>query len=150
MAIFQANGLSVKFFLQKDLPENVTAELSEVIVVSGNIYSLRFCLHMQALGGRVETKIPICGYILIQPGTVEAERLRYCWFSKDRPDRHFVPYTFVDACKTAGMLLEQIFVEECIPITMHIHPSINGNARDALAHRIKVSSLLALEWTHPL
>jgi hypothetical protein len=80
------------------------------------------------------------GYILVQPSTPEEERLRICWTSADRPERHFVPFTYVDACKIAGMLLKQIFVYEGEPIKMHIHPSIaNVNARTALSQRIMVS-----------
>ncbi|KAG6850837.1 hypothetical protein H0H93_008140, partial [Arthromyces matolae] len=121
--IFQdSNGLAVKFFLQKDLPDAIQAELCETIT---------------ALGGRVEAKVPRQGYILVQPGTNEGERLRVCWNSAERPERHFVPYTYVEACKIAGMLLKQIFVENGAPILMHIHPSIaNVNAQAALGQRI--------------
>ncbi|KAF9015313.1 hypothetical protein BDQ17DRAFT_1269058 [Cyathus striatus] len=123
MPIFQdSTGLSVKFFIQKDIPQEVQAELCETIT---------------SLGGRVEAKVPRQGYILVQPGTPEEERLRLCWTSNERPDRHFVPYTYVEACKIAGMLLKQIFVEDGTPISMHIHPSIaNINARSALSSRI--------------
>ncbi|KAK7064384.1 hypothetical protein R3P38DRAFT_3383000 [Favolaschia claudopus] len=121
--IFQdANGFSIKFFIQKNLPEEVQAELCETVT---------------ALGGRVETKVPRQGYILVQNGTAEESRLRLCWTSAERPDRYFVPYTYVEACKIAGMLLKQIFIENGAPITMHIHPSIaNPNARSALSQRI--------------
>jgi hypothetical protein len=89
--------------------------------------------------------VPRQGYILVQPGTAEEERLRLCWTSTDRPERHFVPYTYVEACKIAGMLLKQIFVHEGLPIKMHIHPSIaNVNARTALSHRIMVSTITCL------
>ncbi|KAJ7783578.1 hypothetical protein DFH07DRAFT_788292 [Mycena maculata] len=123
MPIFQdANGFAVKFFIQKDLPEDVQAELCETIT---------------SLGGRVETKVPRQGYILVQSGTNEEERLRLCWTSAERPERFFVPYTYVEACKIAGMLLKQIFVEDGAPIPMHIHQSIaNVNARSALSQRI--------------
>lgn len=84
--------------------------------------------------------MPRQGYVLTHPGTPEEERLRLCWISLDRPERHFVPYTYVEACKIAGMLLKQIFVENGVPIKMHIHPSIaNVNARAALSQRIMVS-----------
>ncbi|KAJ2928931.1 hypothetical protein H1R20_g8295, partial [Candolleomyces eurysporus] len=44
---------------------------------------------------------------------------------------------YVDACKVAGMLLRQIFIENNQPIPMFIHPSIaNPNARTALSLRI--------------
>ncbi|KAF9056321.1 hypothetical protein BJ165DRAFT_1432603 [Panaeolus papilionaceus] len=123
MPIFQdANGLAVKFFIQKDLPQQVQAELCETIT---------------SLGGRVEAKVPRQGYILIQPGTAEEERLRLCWTSSDRPERYFVPFTYVEACKIAGMLLKQIFMENGSPIPMHIDSSIaNVNARAALSSRI--------------
>ncbi|KAI9572819.1 hypothetical protein HD554DRAFT_2202662 [Boletus coccyginus] len=114
--------LAVKFFIQKDIPQETQAELCETITF---------------LGGRVESKVPRQGYVLTQPGTPEEERLRLCWISPDRPERHFVPYTYVEACKIAGMLLKQIFVENEGPIKMHIHPSIaNVNARAALSQRI--------------
>ncbi|KAJ6604464.1 hypothetical protein DFH09DRAFT_1122787 [Mycena vulgaris] len=123
MPIFQdANGFAVKFFIQKDLAQEIQAELCEVIT---------------SLGGRVETKVPRQGYILVQTGTAEEGRLRSCWNSPDRPERYFVPYTYVEACKIAGMLLKQIFVDNGTPIAMHIDPSIaNVNARNALSQRI--------------
>lgn len=94
----------------------------------------------QSLGGRVESKVPRQGFILVQPGTQEEGRLRSCWAMKERPERYFVPYTYVEACKVAGMLLKQIFIEDGAPIPMHIHPSIaNPNARTALSMRIMVS-----------
>lgn len=94
---------------------------------------------LQSLGGRVEVKVPRQGFLLVQPQTSEQERLHQCWMSMDRPDRFMVPYTYVEACKIAGMLLRQIFMENGSPIPMHIHPSIaNPNARSALASRILV------------
>ncbi|KAG0709028.1 hypothetical protein DFH29DRAFT_890225 [Suillus ampliporus] len=123
MPIFQdANGLAIKFFIQKDIAQEIQAELCEVVA---------------SLGGRVEAKVPRQGYVLVQPGTAEEERLRLCWMVADRPERHFVPYTYVEACKIAGMQLKQIFVENGMPIKMHIHPSIaNINARTTLSQRI--------------
>ncbi|KAG6842531.1 hypothetical protein C0991_000057 [Blastosporella zonata] len=123
MPIFQdVNGLAIKFFVQKDLSQAIQAELCETIT---------------SLGGRVEVKVPRQGYILVQPGTQEEERLRLCWTSRDRPDRYFVPYSYVEACNIAGMLLKQIFSENGAPIGMHIHSSIaNVNARTALSDRI--------------
>jgi hypothetical protein len=124
------------------LHQEIQAELCETITVGDRLpiqYRLSHNLFYQSLGGRVEPKVPRQGYILVQPGTAEEERLRLCWTSADRPDRHFVPYTYVEACKIAGMLLKQIFVEDGVPIGMHIHPSIaNVNARSALSQRIMV------------
>ncbi|EAU92871.2 hypothetical protein CC1G_03658 [Coprinopsis cinerea okayama7 len=118
--------MPIKFFIQKDLPQDVQAELCESIT---------------SLGGRVETKVPRAGYILVNPGSQEENRLRQCWTAKDRPERYFVPYTYVEACKVAGTLLKQIFIEDGVPLQMHIHPSIaNPNARSALSLRIMVHS----------
>ncbi|PCH33547.1 hypothetical protein WOLCODRAFT_86832 [Wolfiporia cocos MD-104 SS10] len=123
MPIFQdQTGLAIKFFIQKDLPQDIQAEVCETIA---------------ALGGRVESKVPRAGYVLVQPGTAEEERLRLCWNQPDRPERFFVPYTYVNACKIHGMLLKQIFVHEGQPIRMHIDSSIaNINVRAALSARI--------------
>ncbi|KAI0361744.1 hypothetical protein OH77DRAFT_1585799 [Trametes cingulata] len=123
MPIFQdANGMAIKFFIQKDIPEEIQAEVCETIA---------------SLGGRVEPKVPRAGFVLVQPGTAEEERLRLCWSSPDRPERYFVPYTYVEACKVSGMLLKQIFIHEGQPIRMHIDSSIaNVNVRAALSARI--------------
>lgn len=41
------------------------------------------------------------------------------------------------------MLLKQIFVQDGLPMKLHIHPSIaNVNARTALSHRIMVRTYL--------
>ncbi|KAJ7630750.1 hypothetical protein FB45DRAFT_916476 [Roridomyces roridus] len=120
--IFHDGQCPIKFFLQRDLPAAIHAELCETIT---------------SLGGRVEVKVPRQGYILVQSGTSEEGRLRQCWSTPERPERFFVPYTFVEACKIAGTLLKQIFVDAGNPIPMHIHPSIaNPNARSALSQRI--------------
>ncbi|CAK5280146.1 unnamed protein product [Mycena citricolor] len=112
----------VKFFIQKDLPEDVQAHLTETI---------------QSLGGRVESKVPLHGFLLVQPGSPEGGRLYACWKSADRPERYFVPYTYVDACKVANVRLKQIFIENGEAIQMHIHASIaNLNVRSALSQRI--------------
>ena len=94
----------------------------------------------QADGGRVEGKVPRAGYILVQPGTTEAGRLQTCWQTEERPERFFVPYTWVTACKTHNLLLKQIFLSNGEPIRMHIDSSIaNINARALLSNRILVS-----------
>ncbi|KAI0374278.1 hypothetical protein BV20DRAFT_1033136 [Pilatotrama ljubarskyi] len=114
--------MAIKFFIQKDIPEEIQAEVCETIA---------------SLGGRVEPKVPRAGFVLVQPGTAEEERLRLCWSTPDRPERYFVPYTYVEACKVSGMLLKQIFIHEGQPIRMHIDSSIaNVNVRAALSARI--------------
>ncbi|TFK57334.1 hypothetical protein OE88DRAFT_1730708 [Heliocybe sulcata] len=124
--IFQdSNGIATKFFIQKDLPQQNQAELTEAI---------------SQMGGRVESKVPRAGFILTQPGSAEEERLRLCWLTPDRPERYFVPWTYVEACRVAGSMLKQIFIQNGEPIKFHIHPSIaNMNARTALAQRIQHS-----------
>ncbi|KAH9857881.1 hypothetical protein C2E23DRAFT_719290 [Lenzites betulinus] len=121
--IFQdANGLAIKFFIQRDIPDEIQAQVCETIA---------------SLGGRVDTKMPRAGFVLVQPGTSEEERLRLCWSTIERPERYFVPYTYVEACKVSGMLLKQIFIHEGQPIPMHIDSSIaNVNVRTTLSARI--------------
>ncbi|RPD63051.1 hypothetical protein L226DRAFT_549322 [Lentinus tigrinus ALCF2SS1-7] len=123
MPIFQdAHGMAIKFFIQKDIPQEIQADVCETIA---------------ALGGRVEPKVPRAGFVLVQPGTAEEERLRLCWSTPERPERYFVPYSYVEACKVSGMLLKQIFLHEGKPIRMHIDSSIaNVNVRATLATRI--------------
>ncbi|KAI0639298.1 hypothetical protein C8Q77DRAFT_1046095 [Trametes polyzona] len=114
--------MAIKFFIQKDIPDEIQAEVCETIA---------------ALGGRVEPKVPRAGFVLVQPGTAEEERLRLCWSTPERPERYFVPYTYVEACKVSGMLLKQIFIHDGQPIRMHIDSSIaNVNVRAALSARI--------------
>ena len=147
--------MAVKFFIQKDIPQEVQTEVCETIAVRVLLppFFARTLTRMnraspahsrpKALGGRVESKVPRAGFILVQSGTPEEERLRLCWTAPDRPERYFVPYTYVEACKISGMLLKQIFTHEGQPIRMHIDSSIaNVNVRAALSTRIMVSSRL--------
>lgn len=86
------------------------------------------------------TTIPRNGFILVAPGTLEEDRLRQCWASSSRPGRFFVPYTYVDACKAARVLLHQIFVKPSgDPIPMHIHDSItHPDVRSTVISQIQV------------
>ncbi|KAH9167870.1 hypothetical protein EDB89DRAFT_2074498 [Lactarius sanguifluus] len=104
--VFQdSNGMVVKFFIQKDLPTELQAELCETIT---------------ALGGSVEAKVP-------RQGFPRSAREALC------------SYYFLEACKIAGMLLKQIFVENGEAVKFHIDSSIaNINARAALSARIMV------------
>ncbi len=98
----------------------------------------------QAEGGRVETKVPIKGYVLIQPDTPEAARLRETWDLIDRPERHFVAFTWVGSCREAGRILRPIFVDQNgEPIRICIHNSIaNYNSRETIARHILVCILV--------
>lgn len=110
-------------------------------------FSDAYYYNPKILGGRVETKIPRDGFILISPGSSEEDRLRLCWTNPERLGRFFVPYTFVEACKMAGKFLKQIFVENGNPMAMHIHSSIaNINARTTLSERIAVSRKHSPKW----
>lgn len=117
----------LKFFLQKDIPEDVKATLAATIA---------------SLGGQIVPKVPIEGYILTQSDTEEEARLKNCWLVDNRPERYFVPYTYVDACRMAQSRIPQIFIQNSKPMRLHIHPSIASvNARQALATRITVRFL---------
>lgn len=87
----------------------------------------------------METKVPREGFVLVDSGTPEDLRLRLCWNSPERPKRYFVPYSYVEACKSEGMFLKQIFSEGGEPIKFHISSTIASvNARSALSSRIIV------------
>ena len=115
--------------------------MTESIHASASLSAILAFTSRQAEGGRVETKVPIKGYVLIQPDTTEALRLREHWSSNDRPERHFVPFTWVDACREAGRVLRPIFSDTFgDPLKIHVHPSIaNLEFRDALARQILAS-----------
>ncbi|GJJ09500.1 hypothetical protein Clacol_003723 [Clathrus columnatus] len=85
----------IKFFIQKNLEEIVQLERN----IIGN-------------GGHVQSKIPLRGFVLIEPGSPEAIRLLNCWMSPQNPRRYFVPHTFVQECMTAGKVLPQVFRKE--------------------------------------
>ncbi|VDB99720.1 unnamed protein product [Peniophora sp. CBMAI 1063] len=120
--LFQDNtGQQVKFFIQRDVPEYA-----------------RLCEEITALGGRVEDKIPRAGFVLINPGTEEANRLRDCWNKPDeRPERFFVPFTYIQACRAEGRLLRQIFLVAHRPLKFFVHPDIaNVHTRDIIRSQI--------------
>lgn len=85
--------------------------------------------------------------MLIKPGTSEGYRLKSCWSAADRPERFFVPYTFVEICESRRMLLKQIFIHENRPMGIHIHPSIaNVTVRGNIAATIMVRGLRSISW----
>lgn len=90
----------------------------------------------------MEDKVPRAGYVLINPDTPEAHRLRTCWLTVDRPERFIVPYTFVEICESEGVLLKQIFAYEGRPMGIHIHRSIaNVIVRGNIASIISVRNI---------
>ncbi|KAH8120088.1 hypothetical protein DFH11DRAFT_32037 [Phellopilus nigrolimitatus] len=122
--IFNDGEQPVKFFVQRDLPEDVLKPLEGTI---------------EEEGGRLEERVPIRGYIVIQPGTAEAERLCATWQVEERPHRYFVPYTWVEACKQKGRLIRQIFVDNAFPVKIHIHKTIaNVKIREEVADTISI------------
>lgn len=137
-----SDGNSIKFFIQRDFNDELKNELREKIQVSFRPLSDELQLTFpKAEGGRVEDKIPIKGYMLGDLGTSEADRLKSLWTNKaDRPERFLVPFKWVDACRTAGRLLIQLFREDNDAINIHIHESIaNPVYRQDLHDRIVVS-----------
>ncbi|KZV71277.1 hypothetical protein PENSPDRAFT_650757 [Peniophora sp. CONT] len=120
--LFQDNtGQQVKFFIQRDVPDYA-----------------RICADITALGGRVEDKIPRSGFVLIAPGSEEGNRLIECWNKpEERPDRFFVPFTYVQACRAEGRLLRQIFLVAHRRLKFYIHPDIaNVHTRDIIRSQI--------------
>ncbi|KAK7058823.1 hypothetical protein VNI00_001447 [Paramarasmius palmivorus] len=122
--LFQdAAGNSVKFHIQGAIPPDVQAQLRQSIM---------------ALGGQIETAVPDQGIVLVEPEATEQERLV---IHQTRPDLrlHVVPYTYIDACRMAGVIFKRIFVETEaeLPMPMHIHDSIaNPKFREELSERI--------------
>jgi hypothetical protein len=97
-------------------------------------------LFYQELGGLITLKVPRAGFVLLDPGSAEATRLQECWRSEERLDRHFVPYTFVDACQASKAVIPQIFLKGSKPVCFHIHSSISRSAlRETISQRIAVS-----------
>ncbi|KAI5121324.1 hypothetical protein M0805_003791 [Coniferiporia weirii] len=120
--IFLVDGQPVKFFIQKDLPDDLRGSLEETIKFEG---------------GTVEAKVPIRGYVIILPGTPEADRLSATWQVEGRPYRYIVPYTWINACRKRGRILSQVFVENCHPVKFYLHKSIaNLKTREDLAETI--------------
>lgn len=128
---------------------DIQAALTEAIQVAtispaSQCRNIKFTTQ-QVEDGRIEPKMPIKGYVLVKPDTREAVRLYTCWAAPHRPERHFVPYTWVDACREAGMILRPIFVQNGQPVKMHIHSSIaNLNSRETIAKRVLVGPLHCL------
>ncbi|KAF8576551.1 hypothetical protein K439DRAFT_1366926 [Ramaria rubella] len=106
------DGRQIKFFIQKDLEVKTINVLNNQIAVNG---------------GSVEAKVPIQGFILIEPKSPEGLRLMDCWDTPERPLRYFVPYTFVAACLQANKLLPQVFRKDGVTLRMHIHSSVSDD-----------------------
>ena len=96
-------------------------------------------------------KVPIRGYIVIQPDTEEAERLQLEWRDPERPQRYFVPCSWVQACREHGRLLAQIFVKDAYPVGIYIHKTIaNVVVRKELADKISVRTIYLVPETTSL
>ncbi|KAF8475443.1 hypothetical protein JB92DRAFT_3051431 [Gautieria morchelliformis] len=103
----------IKFFIQKDLGAETIETLHRQIIANG---------------GRIETKVPIQGFVLIDPRSTEGTRLRECWATFERPLRNFVPYTFVAACLEAHKLIPQVLRKNGVALKFHIHPCITNES----------------------
>ncbi|KAF8529674.1 hypothetical protein BU17DRAFT_8045, partial [Hysterangium stoloniferum] len=115
--IFQVDDHAIKFFIQKDLDEKVIEQLQK---------------NIKRHGGRIEAKVPLQGFLLINPDTEEGQRLIDCWDTPDRPKRNLVPPTFVDACLDAGKLIPQVFRRDGVSLRINIHSCITGSLIDHL------------------
>ncbi|KAL5495489.1 DLD2 [Sanghuangporus weigelae] len=122
--IFESDGHPVKFFLQKDIPDFERVTLGNSI---------------RNNGGLLVEKVPIRGYVVISPGTPEADRLEAEWRVEDRPHRYFVPCSWIQACLECGSLIPQVFIKDKYPVRIHIHRSIaNVVSRQELADKISL------------
>ncbi|KAF9270375.1 hypothetical protein L218DRAFT_31043 [Marasmius fiardii PR-910] len=118
-------GNPIKFYIQEDISQEVKAHLLQTIPVLGG----------EVVGGTIP---PSGSIVLIELGKPDAERLLG---ERTRPDLrlHVVPYTYIEACRSAGALLKQIFVEEpgSQPMAIHLHESLaNPKFRDEMCLRI--------------
>ncbi|KAG7099369.1 hypothetical protein E1B28_001225 [Marasmius oreades] len=118
-------GKPIKFYIQEDLSQQNKTHLLQTIPALGG----------EVVGGTIP---PSGSIVLIELGKPDAERLLR---EHTRPDLrlHVVPYTYVEACRSAGGLLKQIFVEEpgSQPMAIHLHESLaNLKFRDEMSLRI--------------
>ncbi|EJD04188.1 uncharacterized protein FOMMEDRAFT_82819, partial [Fomitiporia mediterranea MF3/22] len=114
----------IKFFLQKDIPYDERIALEAAVRTEGGI---------------IAEKVPIRGYVIVLPGTAEAERLQTEWRDEARPHRFFVATSWVQACKETRRLIPQVFTRDGYPIKIHVHKSIsNVPTRNALFEKISL------------
>lgn len=66
----------------------------------------RFPPPAQAHGGSVINKVPLRGYVIIDPESTGGKALLEDWVWGDGTDRHFVSPSFVENCIDAGKLLQ--------------------------------------------
>ncbi|KAJ3817936.1 hypothetical protein F5880DRAFT_1315823 [Lentinula raphanica] len=85
------------------------------------------------LGGSIDENVPEKGYVLADLHNPQSQQI----FQLFTPERWVVPLTFVEACKTAGAYIKPIFLEEGVPMPIHVHESIaNIKFREALYEKI--------------
>ncbi|KAJ3750197.1 hypothetical protein DFH05DRAFT_1385556, partial [Lentinula detonsa] len=85
------------------------------------------------LGGEIDANVPDKGYVLADLHNPQSQQI----FQLFTPQRWVVPLTFVEACKAAGAYIKPIFLEEGVPMPIHVHESIaNLKFREALYEKI--------------
>ncbi|KAJ4486322.1 hypothetical protein J3R30DRAFT_3697829 [Lentinula aciculospora] len=85
------------------------------------------------LGGTIDANVPDKGYVLADLHNPESQRI----FQLFSPERWVVPLTFVEACKTAGVHIKPVFLEDGMPMPIHVHESLaNLKFREALYEKI--------------
>ncbi|KAF9068062.1 hypothetical protein BDP27DRAFT_1383750 [Rhodocollybia butyracea] len=115
------SGIGVHFFIQPELIAEIQDALRQSIT---------------ELGGEIDAEISDNGHILTDLSNQDTPRL----FQLFGPQR-VVPFTYVEACKAAGIHLQPIFFEEGAPLGIHIHESIaNVKFREALCEKIMICS----------
>lgn len=91
-------------------------------------------------------KIPLSGYVLIDPDTDSGNRLFEKWTKPDRPDRYVVSYTFVRASITAKRLMNMkemkgvsvVFADLGVPVSIWLHPSLGEDVISSTVVSIEV------------
>ncbi|KZW04193.1 hypothetical protein EXIGLDRAFT_716194 [Exidia glandulosa HHB12029] len=124
MSVFTGdNDEPAKFFIQGDLQPEVVDTLTSDITEHG---------------GRVIDKIPLRGFVLVDPNSESGLRLIANWRNPDKPHRRVLPTTFVSACINFGGILPAIFTTVAnVPLRMHLHASIQDQvARERAYKRI--------------
>jgi len=86
-----SDGRPLKFRIQPSLKQGVKEELERDI---------------PAHGGSVIDKVPLRGYVIIDPESAGGRALLEDWVWGDGTDRHFVSPSFVENCIDAGKLLQ--------------------------------------------
>ncbi|EJD53634.1 hypothetical protein AURDEDRAFT_156874 [Auricularia subglabra TFB-10046 SS5] len=122
-AVFETQpGEKARFFLQAGLSDETKQELTREI---------------ERHGGCLTDKVPIQGFVVIDPRSSGGQRLVSRWRTPDKPGRRVVPTTFVRACILHNGILPPIFTRDSRPLRMHVDGSVEDQTvRDRAYERI--------------